>query len=100
MHQLTAHEIETKLSKLEGWVLIDDANIKKLKTVFQTANYSQSIALTNAVANLAELYDHHPQIIVEYATVTVIWWTHSIKGLQENDFMLAAETSALFVKLI
>jgi 4a-hydroxytetrahydrobiopterin dehydratase len=54
------------------------------------------MAFTNAVAKLAESADHHPQLIVEYSSVTVLWWTHAIQGLHKNDFIMAAKTSMLF----
>jgi 4a-hydroxytetrahydrobiopterin dehydratase len=93
---LTNDEIDSLHSELFGWEIIIDSNIKKLKRQFNTENYQQSIAFTNAVALLAESINHHPQIIMEYSCVTVIWWTHVIQGLHNNDFIMAAKTSDLF----
>ena len=93
---LTNDEIDIMLSKLLGWEVIVDSDIKKLKRQYLTENYQQSVSFTNAVALLAKSVNHHPQIIMEYSSVTVIWWTHVIQGLHNNDFIMAAKTSELF----
>ena len=93
---LSQDEIESLLLQLQGWEIIVDSEIQKLKCKFSTKNYTKSMSFTNAVAEMADSINHHPQIIVEYASVTVIWWSHNIKGLHKNDFIMAAKTSGLF----
>jgi len=93
---LKADEIESLLTRLPNWQQINENGINKLTRCFKTKNYSNSLAFTNAVAQLAESVNHHPLLIVDYAQVTVIWWSHNIKGLHQNDFILAAKTSLLF----
>jgi len=53
------------------------------------------VAFTNKIALVAEKEDHHPLIITEYGRVTVDWWTHKIKGLHQNDFIMAAKIDRL-----
>jgi 4a-hydroxytetrahydrobiopterin dehydratase len=55
----------------------------------------QALDFTNKVGGLAEEEDHHPAILTEYGKVTVVWWTHAIKGLHRNDFIMAAKTDQL-----
>ena len=93
---LTPSEIQSLLPQLEGWEIIVDSDIQKLKREFSTKNFTKSMFFTNAVAELADSINHHPQIIVEYFSVTVIWWSHKIKGLHKNDFIMASKTSELF----
>ena len=93
---LSASEIEALMQEVEEWSLIEDAGTQKLQRVFHTKNYAKSIAFTNAIAQLADSVNHHPVLIVEYATVTVKWWSHSINGLHKNDFIMAAKTNDLF----
>ena len=93
---LTPIEIEVLLREISGWAVIIDKGTHKLTRQFKTKNYQQSILFTNEVAELAIIANHHPQIIVEYACVTVIWWSHIIKGLHRNDFIMAAKTSDVF----
>ncbi len=96
MTKISRQEAEALVLELDGWELITEVNVQKLRRVFATKNYPRSVAFTNAVAELAESENHHPLLIVEYGTVTVVWWTHTIKGLHKNDFIMAAKTSSIF----
>ena len=51
--------------------------------------------LGRALRPLAEAEGHHPALLTEWGRVTVSWWTHKIKGLHRNDFVMAAKTDAL-----
>ena len=82
------------IKEIEGWDLIDDG-VKKLKKEFSFSNYSDSVDFSNKVSDMAEQEDHHPQIILEWGKVTVIWWSHKIKGLHKNDFICAAKTNKI-----
>ncbi|WP_022941653.1 4a-hydroxytetrahydrobiopterin dehydratase [Psychromonas hadalis] len=93
---LTADEMAVLLTDLNGWQVIMEIGIHKLTQCFVTKNYKNSMAFTNAVAQLAESVNHHPLLIVEYGKVTVTWWSHNIEGLHKNDFIMAAKTSLLF----
>ena len=61
-------------------------------------SYKDSLNFTNKVAELAEVEDHHPEIVLEWGNVTVSWWSHKIKGLHKNDFICASKTDDLFQK--
>ena len=87
-------EASMLLKEIEGWDLINDG-IKKLKKEFSFSNYSDSVDFSNKVADMADKEDHHPQIILEWGKVTVIWWSHKIKGLHKNDFICAAKTNKI-----
>ena len=87
-------EASVLIKEIEGWYLIDDG-VKKLKKEFNFSSYSDSKDFTNKVADMADQEDHHPQIILEWGKVTVIWWSHKIKGLHKNDFICAAKTNNL-----
>jgi 4a-hydroxytetrahydrobiopterin dehydratase len=58
-------------------------------------NFVQAMKFVNAVADLAETAGHHPDISVSYNRVDLDLWTHSIGGLSENDFILAAQINKL-----
>ena len=88
------NEASMLIKEIEGWDLINDG-IKKLKKEFSFSNYSDSVDFSNKVADMADKEDHHPQIILEWGKVTVIWWSHKIKGLHKNDFICAAKTNNL-----
>ena len=87
-------EASLLIKEIEGWDLINDG-IKKLKKEFSFSSYSDSVDFSNKVADMADKEDHHPQIILEWGKVTVIWWSHKIKGLHKNDFICAAKTNKI-----
>jgi 4a-hydroxytetrahydrobiopterin dehydratase len=69
--------------------------LKRLERVFKFKNFAEALAFTNEIGRIAEAEDHHPLIITEYGQVTVNWWTHKIKGLHRNDFIVAAKTDKI-----
>jgi 4a-hydroxytetrahydrobiopterin dehydratase len=75
------------------WKLIDDG--KKIQAQFEFKNYFRTLAFVNAVAYVAINEDHHPDISFGYKTATVTFWTHTVNGLSENDFICAAKIDRL-----
>jgi 4a-hydroxytetrahydrobiopterin dehydratase len=70
--------------------------IKRLERLFKFKDYAEAVAFTNKIAAIAEEEDHHPRIVLEWGRVTVQWWTHVVKGLHRNDFIMAAKTDEMF----
>jgi len=68
----------------------------RLEKAFQFKDFRQALAFTNRIAQLANEADHHPAILTEWGKVTVTWWTHKIKGLHKNDFIMAAKTEQAY----
>lgn len=91
---------ETEIAEYEplipDWKIVERASVQRLERVFKLKNFSQALALTNKVGELAEAEDHHPAILTEWGRVTVTWWTHKVKGLHRNDFIMAAKTDAVY----
>jgi 4a-hydroxytetrahydrobiopterin dehydratase len=92
---LTDDEINQLLPEIPEWQVKEVDGIKRLGRVFKFKNFSQALEFTNKVGALAEEEDHHPLIITEYGRVTLNWWTHAIKGLHKNDFIMAAKSDRL-----
>ena len=88
------NQIQILLSEINDWFLIEKP-INKIQKVFRFKSYKDSVDFSNKVASLADDEDHHPQIILEWGKVTVIWWSHKIEGLHKNDFICAAKTDKL-----
>ena len=93
--QLTESEIAELHPQVVDWQIIEVDGIKRLQRMFKLKNYAQALDLTNKIAAIAEEEDHHPSIILEWGRVTVQWWTHVVKGLHKNDFIMAAKTDRL-----
>ncbi|MBC8505611.1 MAG: 4a-hydroxytetrahydrobiopterin dehydratase [Anaerolineales bacterium] len=88
-------EISELQSLIPAWDVIDVDGIKRLERVFKFKNFVQAIAFTNKVGELAEEQDHHPALLTEWGRVKVTWWTHFVKGLHRNDFIMAAKTDQI-----
>jgi 4a-hydroxytetrahydrobiopterin dehydratase len=54
---------------------------------------------TIRIGELAEQEDHHPVITTEWGRVTVTWWTHAIRGLHRNDFIMAAKSDQAYQEM-
>ena len=86
------------LASIPGWDVADEGGIPQLVRTFDFADFVAALEFTNQVGALAEAEDHHPSITTEWGKVTVTWWTHTIKGLHLNDFIMAARCDAAFAE--
>lgn len=77
----------------DDWALA--ANGKSIVRTFTFAGYHRTISFVNAVAWIAENEGHHPDLTVLYGKVEVLYTTHAIDGLSENDFICAAKIDRL-----
>jgi 4a-hydroxytetrahydrobiopterin dehydratase len=93
---LSEAEIATLKPQLPDWEIIEVDGIQRLQRAFKFKNFTQALEFTNRVGELAETEDHHPAILTEWGKVTVTWWTHKIKGLHRNDFIMAAKTDEIY----
>lgn len=93
---LSEAEIAELLPQVAGWRMYHQEGGPRLERVFKFKNFAQALAFTNQVGELAEAEDHHPALLTEWGKVTVTWWTHAIKGLHQNDFIMAARCDALY----
>ena len=82
-------------SQLPDWALVERQGIPQLERVFSAKDFAEALAFTNRVGALAEAEGHHPAILTEWGRVTVTLWTHKIRGLHRNDFVMAAKIDAL-----
>lgn len=72
--------------------------IPRLERAFRFPDFAGAMDFARRVGAAAEAADHHPSLLVEWGRVTVSWWTHKIRGLHRNDFVMAAKTDALYEK--
>jgi len=84
------------IPRIPQWQIRASDGIQRLERVFRFTNFADALAFTIRVGKLAESEDHHPAILTEWGKVTVSWWTHSIRGLHRNDFIMAAKTDVAF----
>jgi len=96
---VTQQEVSELHPPVSDWDLLHDAGIPKLDTVYRFPNFQQALDFTNSVGDLAESEGHHPKIVTEWGRVGVTWWTHKIRNLHRNDFIMAAKTDKLYEKV-
>ena len=89
-------ELAELIKQIPAWSPIVCDGILQLQRIFLFKEYSAAIAFTNSIAELAEQEGHHPAMLIEWGKVTVTWWSHKIRGLHRNDFIMAARTDQLF----
>jgi len=92
---VTEAEIAELSPEVRDWRLLERDGIARLERAFQFPSFADALAFTNRVGSLAEEQGHHPALLTEWGRVTVTWWTHKIRGLHRNDFIMAAKTDAL-----
>ncbi len=84
----------TELSKqVPEWQV--GADLKSITRSFEFENYYRTMAFVNAIAWMAHIEDHHPDLEVGWGKCVVKYSTHAIGGLSENDFICAAKVDAL-----
>ena len=96
--RVTAAETQALSREIPDWRLLEREGIARLERVFSFANFVDALAFTNRVGALAEEAGHHPALTTEWGRVTVAWWTHTLRGLHRNDFIMSAKTDALYTR--
>ena len=86
-------EAERLLAETPGWTL--EENATRIERTFKFGDFAESLRFVERVAELAEAEGHHPDICFGWGYCRVVFYTHKIKGLHENDFIMAAKVSAL-----
>ncbi|MEY9195873.1 4a-hydroxytetrahydrobiopterin dehydratase [Sinorhizobium fredii] len=90
---LTRDEAAGYLSQIPGWELLDDGHL--IRRSFKFADFKQALTFVDEVGRLAEEEGHHPDLCFGWGYAEVSLQTHKIKGLHENDFILAAKVNHL-----
>lgn len=89
---LTVSEATIFLRGMKGWQIKHSQKIEKTWTF---EDFKEAIDFVNRVADIAESEGHHPDIHIHYNEVLLELWTHEVKGLTENDFILASKIDKL-----
>lgn len=92
---VSSDEMQSLLKEIPDWRVVDREGIPQLQRVFEFPDFASALAFTNSVGEIAEAEGHHPALLTEWGRVTVRWWTHKIRGLHRNDFIMAARTDEL-----
>lgn len=94
---LTAEEAKSYQIEAPEWALRDDAT--RIERTYRFGNYKAAFAFVCVAGEMAEAEAHHPDINFGWGYATVSLKTKKIKGLHENDFIMATKLDRLFAKL-
>ena len=90
---LNSIEATVLLKQIPGWAV--DSGAKILSREFTVKNFAEALAFVNKIGAIAESEGHHPDISFGWGRVAVNLTTHAIKGLSENDFIVAAKINQI-----
>jgi 4a-hydroxytetrahydrobiopterin dehydratase len=90
---LTEADARGYLEDAPDWDLVDQAT--RIERRFRFRNFQEALGFADQVGALAEKEGHHPDVCFGWGYATVSLRTHKIKGLHENDFIMAAKIDAL-----
>ena len=90
---LTTDEVEGLHDQAPEWALLDDA--KRIERTYRFRNFQEAFNFVERAAALAEEEAHHPEIRFGWGFAAVSLQTKKIKGLHENDFIMAAKLDRL-----
>lgn len=90
---LTRAEAEGYMSQVPGWTLSESAD--RIEARFEFADFRAANDFVDRVGNLAEEEGHHPDIGFGWGYANIVFYTHKISGLHENDFIMAAKVNGL-----
>lgn len=96
---VTDTELAEYRPQVPDWIIVERDGIPRLERVFAFDDFVGALRFTNEVGALAEEEGHHPALLVEWGRVTVTWWTHKIRNLHVNDFVMAAKTDRVYGEL-
>ena len=94
--RVTDQEVAELHPQVTEWEMTEENSTPQLMRSFRFPDFAQALAFTGRVGEIAEEEGHHPRIVTEWRNVTVSWWTHAIRGLHRNDFIMAAKTDRLY----
>jgi 4a-hydroxytetrahydrobiopterin dehydratase len=90
---MSMDEAQALQKEVPSWEIIDDG--QAIRRIFTFANHYEVMAFVQAIAWISHREDHHPSLTVGYSRCEVVYSTHAVEGLTENDFICAAKVDAL-----
>ena len=93
---VTPEEAAALQPQIPEWRLVERDGVPQLERTFAFGSFAEALAFANRVGAAAEEQDHHPALLIEERRVSVRWWTHAIRNLHRNDFIMAARTDQLY----
>ena len=93
--KVSDEELAELINAIPDWNIEVRDSIMQLEKSYTFNSFVEALAFTDKVGELAEEEGHHPALLTEWGKTTVTWWSHKIKGLHRNDFIMAAKTDEI-----
>ncbi len=93
---LRPEELAALLPQVPHWRVVKSEGIQRIEREYAFEDFRRAMEFAVKVGDLAEREGHHPDLHVAWGKVRVEVWTHKIKGLHRNDFVLAAKTDGIY----
>ena len=93
---LTREQAELLNTQAPDWQLVDDT--RRIERNFRFKNFREALSFVQEVGELAEAEGHHPNISFGWGNATVSLQTKKVKGLHENDFIMASKIDGIFAR--
>lgn len=90
---LKGAELGALKKQLPQWSVINDHHLVRK---FTFPDFVKALAFVNRVGEVAEQQGHHPDILLGWGKAEITTWTHSVDGLTQSDFILAAKIDQLY----
>lgn len=90
---MSLEEARALLQEIPHWEIVDDG--QAIRRIFTFSDHYEVMAFVNAIAWISHRENHHPVLTVGYSRCEVVYTTHAVEGLTENDFICAAKVDAL-----
>ena len=90
---LPVTEVTRYLAELPGWALEEEK--RKIAKTYEFTNFHETMEFVNAMAWVIHREDHHPDLELSYKRCRVVFWTHTVGGVSENDLICAAKIDQL-----
>jgi 4a-hydroxytetrahydrobiopterin dehydratase len=91
MNKLQPAQVQLAMTTLTGWVLDTHAqhHTPCLSKSWTLPSFEAAVVRFNQIAQLAQVQNHHPEVLSSYTQLHVRIWTHDVAGLTHKDFELA-----------
>jgi 4a-hydroxytetrahydrobiopterin dehydratase len=93
---LTREQAQLFHAQAPDWLLLEEAH--RIERSFRFGNFREALTFVQEIGELAEVEGHHPNISFGWGNATVSLQTKKIKGLHENDFIMATKTDRIFAR--
>ncbi len=98
--QASDEEVKELRLNTPMWEVAEVGGIRRLQRTFDFERYADGLIFATRVGGLAQEQDHHPTITIRYKKVDLEWYTHAVKGLHRNDFVMAAKSDEAYLALL